>query len=89
MGAEPCEILATHFEDGVALAALLTSLTDRKIKVRRKCRVTAQKLDNLQICIEFVKHLPFESGALSVNDFLNGNLVSAPHPNATLPVGGH
>jgi len=75
VGADPCEILATHFEDGVALSALLTALTDRKIKVRRKCKVAAQKMDNLQICIEFINYLPFDSENLSVQDFLHGNLV--------------
>ena len=52
---------------------MLSALTDRKIKVRRKIKVAAQKLDNLQICIEFIKFLPFDKGELSVHDFYNGD----------------
>lgn len=77
IGAEPCTDLSTYFSDGVGLAALLEAVTERKIKVKRPAKNTAQKLDNINHCLEFVSKLPMGKGSkatLSTSDFMQGNL---------------
>jgi len=58
VGAAPCERLAEHFVDGVALADLVSALTGRSLKVNRKPKMTAHKMDNIDVCLKVIATLP-------------------------------
>ena len=58
VGAPPCENLARHFTDGVALASLLSALTGNTIKVNKAPKMTAHKMDNIDLCLKVCSELP-------------------------------